>query len=164
MSSKISPKPSQSKHQQLGPIFGDPISTLDPSSLPNQFQTVKFWMFHHDNARTSRKMSSDIKVQVRKQLLSSLVSIWESRNIEVADQKTLHRRYENLINGADHLGKDPRCKRSDPAAVAWREKKKNEYDMVFDIGVASSRHSSAPTTPMKRKSDDMVSFLLGLFH
>ena len=109
-------------------------------------------------------MSSDIKGQVRQQLLSSVVSIWESRAIDMADKNTLNKRYEKLIDGANHLANDPRSRRSDPAAVEWKEKKKKEYDVIFDIGKPSSRHSSAPNTPLKRKSDEMVSKINSCVH
>lgn len=78
-------------------------------------------------------------------------------SLHILEKRALERKCDRLIDAADYLGKDPRSHRGDQASLAWIEKKKKEYDMVFDIGVGSSSHSSAPTTPLKRKAEELVS-------
>ena len=158
MNSKISPKssskPAQTKYERLGSIFGEPIKSLDPSILPKKIDVIRFWMFLYDSARSSYKITSSEKDKVRKDLLSSLVPIWEAKGLNICDKRGLERKYDRLISDADYLGKDPRCKKSDSV---WIEKKRKEFDMIFDIGEASSSNSSTPSTPLKRKVDDLVS-------
>ena len=44
LKSPISPKPSKSKYQSLGYMFGSPRVDLDPNILPTKLDVIKFWM------------------------------------------------------------------------------------------------------------------------
>ena len=74
----------------------------------------------------------------------------------LAHPRALESKYDRLIRAADYCGQDPRIKRGDQASLAWIENKRKQFDVIFDIGEASSRSNSAPTTPLKRKADDVV--------
>ena len=102
--------PGQTKYQRLGPIFGTPIPSLDPSVLPQKIDVIKFWMFLYDKARSSYKMSSAEKNLVKEDLLTSLVSIWESKGLKILNKRGLESKYHRLIAMADYLGQDPRCR------------------------------------------------------
>ena len=155
------PKSPTTKHQWLGPIFGEPISSLNPENLPKRFEVIRYWMYWHDKTRTSHRMSSSEKDIVRDKVLSAVISIWESKGQTTVEGRALELRYERLISEADDLGKDPRCKRSiggDKASLSWIKTKQEEFDVIFDIGEASSsKSSSAPATPLKRKAEELVS-------
>ena len=112
----------------------------------------------YDTSRTSRNLSPEKKSQVKCEVITAVVSIWESKGHKVCSKKTLERKYDRLISEADLLGKNPKCKENDPVWVESQWKLYN-YDTIFDIGDASSASSSAPTTPLKRKSEEMVRFL-----
>ena len=73
LKSPISPKPSKSKYQSLGYMFGSPRVDLDPNILPTKLDVIQFWMNLADNSRTSRKLSPDTKNQVRDNIITSVV-------------------------------------------------------------------------------------------
>ena len=72
-------KPNQTKSALGQDLFGLPVSKLDPSALPKRLDIIKFWMCIHDTVRSSRKMTSDLKNQVRDEIIGSIVPIWESK-------------------------------------------------------------------------------------
>ena len=150
----------------LVPVFGTPISSLDQSSLPKKLHIIQFrmFLFENSNKRNSRRMTTDGKAEIRDTILSILTAIWQSKGFVVVNKKSLKVKYEKLIAEADKLGHDPRCQRggADEKSLAWIETKKKEFDVIFDIEEASSRSSSAPTTPLKRKADDLGVDLVGL--
>ena len=149
-------KPNQTKSALGQDLFGLPVSKLDPSALPKRLDIIKFWMCIHDTVRSSRKMTSDLRNQVRDKIIGSIVPIWESKCLEVLKGRTLERKIERLIEDADYLLLNPRCKKLNKTAsdTKWfdEERKKLKVEMIFDIGIGSS----APPTPSKRKSDQMV--------
>ena len=147
---------SNQNHLHLEKIFGTPIETLEPSHLPKKHDIIKYWMFLDNSARTSRKMSSEVKNQVNNSLISSVVSIWKSKGLDVLENKrSLERKFERLTSDANKLGWDPRCRTS---KSEWIEEQKKKFDMIFDIGESSSLPNSAPATPLKRKSEELVRF------
>ena len=141
----------QTKYERLGNVFGSPLPSLDPECLPKKADVVRFWMSLFDAARTSRILSPDKKKQVKKDVISAVVSIWDSKKLKVCNDKNLERKYDRLISEADFLGVNPSCQKNNRTWVAEQWKKK-KYDTIFDIGEASS----TPTTPLKRKSEEMV--------
>ena len=149
-------KPNQTKSALGQDLFGLPVSKFDPSALPKRLDIIKFWMCIHDTVRSSRKMTSDLKNQVRDEIIGSIVPIWESKCLEVLKGRTLERKVERLIEDADYLLLNPRCKKLNKTVsdTKWfdEERKKLKVEMIFDIGIGSS----APPTPSKRKSDQMV--------
>ena len=149
-------KPNQTKSALGQDLFGLPVSKLDPSALPKRLDIIKFWMCIHDTVRSSRKMTSDLKNQVRDEIIGSIVPIWESKCLEVLKGRTLERKVERLIEDADYLLLNPRCKKLHKTVsdTTWfdEQRKKLKLEMIFDIGIGSS----APPTPSKRKSDQMV--------
>ena len=146
------------KFERLGNIFGSPLPTLDITCFPKRVDVVRHWISLVDEIRDSRQLSLDQKAQVKSQVISALVSIWESKGMTVCDDKKLGIRYDRLISAADKLGQNPYCKKNDRVWID-KEFKLGKYDTIFDIGDASSASSSAPTTPLKRKSEEMVRFL-----
>jgi hypothetical protein len=149
-------KPNQTKSALGQDLFGLSVAELDPSVLPKRLDIIKFWMCIHDTVRSSRKMNNDLKNQVRDEIIGSIVPIWESKCLEVLKGRTLERKVERLIEDADYLLLNPRCKKLNKTVsdTTWfdEERKKLKVDMIFDIGIGSS----APPTPSKRKSDQMV--------
>ena len=145
------------KFQRLGNVFGSALPALDITCFPKRVDVVRHWISLVD-ARASRQLSFDQKAQVKSEVISAVVSIWESKGTKVCDDKNLGIRYDRLISAADKLGQNPYCKKNDRV---WIEKefKSGRYDTIFDIGEASSASNSAPTTPLKRKSQEMVRFL-----
>ena len=138
------------KYERLGNIFGTPLDILDSNSLPKKAEVVRLWIGLFDTSRTSRNLSPEKKSQVKSEVIAAVVSIWESKSKKVCCDKYLGRKYERLIEEADPLGSDPRCRKNDRV---WIEEKLKKFDLIFDIGDASS----TPATPLKRKSDEMVS-------
>ena len=128
--------PSQSKHHQLEKIFGTPIQILEPNVLPKKFDIIKHWIFLYDTTRTSRKVTSEEKNQIKQNLISSVVSIWKSKNLNILDKRALERKFDRLITDADKLGWDPRC-RSSSGKSTWIDEQKKKFDMIFYIGEAS---------------------------
>ena len=112
--------PGQTKYQRLGPIFGTPIPSLDPSVLPKKIDVIKFWMFLHDRAKSSHNkillssgkdfFTSEVLDLVKEEVLKSLVSIWGSKGLKVLNRRIIKSMYDRLIDVADSLGKDPRCR------------------------------------------------------
>ena len=145
----------QTKYEKLGNLFGSPLSKLDPEFLPKKADVIRFWMSLFDDARTSRILSPDKKKQVKKDVISAVVSIWDSKGLKICCDKNLERKYDRLISEADFLGTNHECRKNNRAWVEEQWKKK-KYDTIFDIGEASSTPSSAPTTPLKRKSAEIV--------
>ena len=45
------PKSPVSKEKRLGPIFGQPLSSLEADHLPKQNEIVKFWMYCYELKR-----------------------------------------------------------------------------------------------------------------
>ena len=144
----------QTKYERLGNIFGAPLPTLDPEFLPKKADVIRHWMSLFDTARTSRILSPAKKSEVKSQVISAVVSIWESKSKTVCCDKLLGRKYDRLIADADPLGSDPRCRKNDRVWIAeqWKLKK---FDSIFDIGETSSTPTT-PATPLKRKSEEMV--------
>ena len=110
-----------------------------------------------DNSKTSRILSPDKKSQVKSEVISAVVSIWESKSKTVCLDKYLARKYDRLIAEADPLGSDPRCRKNDRV---WIEEKLKKFRSIFDIGDASS----TPATPLKGKSEEMVSIYYCMDH
>ena len=79
------------------------LRKLDSSILPKK-SDIKYCVFLFDKTRSSWKISSCEKVQIREDLLSFLVSILESKGLSVLDKKSQVRKYDRLINDADYLG------------------------------------------------------------
>ena len=136
------------KYERLGNIFGTPLDILDSNSLPKKAEVVRLWIGLFDTSRTSRNLSPEKKSQVKSEVIAAVVSIWKSKGLTLCSQKTLERKYDRLISDADLLGKNPKCKENDRVWIdsQW---KLHKYDTIFDIGEA------APTTPLKRKSEEM---------
>ena len=147
---------SQTKYERLGNIFGSPLPKLDPECLPKKADVVRHWMSLFDTAKTSRILSPAKKSQVKSEVISAVVSIWESKSKKVCCDKYLGKKYDRLIAEADPLGSDPRCRKNDRV---WIEEKLKKFDSIFDIGDASSTPTT-PKTPIKRKSEEMVSIFL----
>ena len=145
---------SQTKYERLGNIFGGPLPKLDPEFLPKKVDVVRHWMSLFDDSKTSRILSPAMKSQVKSEVISALVSIWELKSKKVCCDKYLGRKYERLIEEADPLGSDPRCRKNDRVWIEeqWKVKK---FNSIFDIGDTSSTPTT-PKTPLKRKSDEMV--------
>ena len=116
----IENKANESKYQCLGPIFGTPLPSLDPSVLPQKIDVIKFWMFLHDRAKSSHNkillnsgkdfFTSGVLDLVKEEVLKSLVSIWGSKGLKVLNRRIIKSMYDRLIDVADSLGKDPRCR------------------------------------------------------
>ena len=145
----------QTKYERLGNLFGSPLPSLDPEFLPKKADVIRHWMSLFDEARTSRILSPDKKKQVKKDVISAVVSIWDSKGLKICCDKNLERKYDRLISEADFLGTHHECRKNNRTWVEdqWKKKK---YSSIFDIGEASSTPTSAPTTPLKRKSEEMV--------
>ena len=144
----------QTKYERLGNIFGAPLPTLDPEFLPKKADVIRHWMSLFDTARTSRILSPAKKSEVKSQVISAVVSIWKSKSKTICCEKNLARKYDRLIEEADPLGSDPRCKKNDRIWIEqqWKLKK---FNSIFDIGDTSSTPTT-PKTPLKRKSEEMV--------
>ena len=84
-------KPNQTKSALGQDLFGLSVAELDPSVLPKRLDIIKFWMCIHDTVRSSRKMNSDLRNQVRDKIIGSIVPIWESKCLEVLKGRTLER-------------------------------------------------------------------------
>ena len=100
------------KSERLGNIYGSPLPALDITCFPKRVDVVRHWISLVD-ARASRQLSFDQKSQVKKEVISALVSIWESKGMTVCDDKKLGIRYDRLISAADKLGQNPYCKKND---------------------------------------------------
>ena len=144
-----------SKYKRLGNLFGEPLTKLDPEFLPKKADVVRFWMSLVDDSKTSRKLSPDKKKEVQNEVISAVVSIWEQKGLKICNDKNLGTRYNRLVTEADSLGNFPGCQKNNRSWIEEQWKKK-KYDSIFDIGEAPSTPSSAPTTPLKRKSAEMV--------
>ena len=158
-----------SKYERLGNFFGSPLPKLDPEFLPKRADVVRFWIYLVDTtsadqlnkqtnkqtSRTSRILSPDKKKEVKKEVISAVVSIWEAKGLKICCDKNIRGKYDRLISEADSLGNFPNCQKNNRSWIEEQWKKK-KYDTIFDIGEASSTPSSAPTTPLKRKSEEMV--------
>ena len=147
-------KPNQTKSALGQDLFGLSVAELDPSVLPKRLDIIQYWMCIHDTVRSSRKMTSDLRNKVRDKIIGSIVPIWESKSLEILKGRSLERKVERLIEDADYLLLNPRCKKLNKTVsdTTWidEERKKLKVDMIFDIGLG------APPTPGKRKSDQMV--------
>ena len=146
--SPISPKPGKTKYESLGYLFGTPLSELDPNSLPIKLDIIRYWMNLVDTSRSSRKLSSNDKNQFRDNIITSIVSIWKSKGLEVSSEKAIKNKVERLINTADSYGKRTNRK----VDSEWIGSERKKFKVLLDIGEASS----TPATPAKRKSEEMV--------
>ena len=120
-------QPFRTKEQQLEKIFGTLIPFLEPNNLPKKCDVIKHWMFLYDTTRISIKMTSKEKNHINQSLISSVVSIWESKSLCVLNKKALETKFDRLTTDADKLGRDPRCING---KSEWIEEQKKKFDMT----------------------------------
>ena len=108
-------------------------------------------MHLHDTVRNSRKMTKDDENNIRDQIMATLEAIWTSKGQSVLGKRAFQLKVERLISDVQNLLRNPGLKRGKTEFIEEQQKK---YDLILDIG----ENASAPVTPLKRKSDQMVSF------
>ena len=146
MSAKKTPV---TKQASLGYLFGEPLSSLNPDSVPKQSEIIRLWIQSYDFSRGNSWFfygQDDVINSVVDVIMS--LPVWKSHSPVISKTKSVRNNVVKLVTRADGFGHKHFRKKAEKDQK-WLDDLKKEFDKDFEITNLSV------STPLKRKSEDL---------
>ena len=160
MSAKKTPV---TKQASLGYLFGEPLSSLNPDSVPKQSEIIRLWIqsYNFSCGNSWFFYGQDDVINGLVDVIMSL-PVWKSHSQVISKTKSVRNNDVKLVTRADGFGHKHFQTKAEKD-LKWLDDLKKEFEKYFEITNLSV------STPRKQKSEGLddhkvVSIVHTCFH